>query len=71
MTTIFFQESTGKEPLKAVFGFLTSFSKTKPLEIKKEKTLDDLTREDYLASIPYNRKSFAISKSYRKTYGKI
>ena len=44
---------------------------TKPLEIKKEKTLDDLTREDYLASIPYNRKSFAISKSYRKTYGKI
>jgi hypothetical protein len=70
MTTVFFEESTEKKATKALLEFLST-SSTKPIEVKKERTLDDLTREDYLASIPYNRRPIAISKSFRENYGKI
>ena len=69
MTTVTFETSAIKKHLTALTHFLESFN-VKPIEIG-EKTLHDMTRQDYLDSIPYNRKPVAISKSFRKNYGKI
>ncbi len=70
MITVFFEESSEKQTLRAIVRFLASFP-SKIVEVKKEGSLDDLTREDYLASIPFNRRPVTISKSFRKNYGKI